>query len=195
MSEKQITRSFGAAAMLPLTFLLLFACAENETQTGAGDKSQIDLSLYPELSRRSLLIDKSDYEVFLMYENKVVKSFHCVLGPDPVNDKRYEGDGCTPEGTFRIRDKYPHSKWKYFLWVDYPNEDSWQKHNASKAEGMVPENTGIGGEIGVHGVPAGREDLIDNKTNWTLGCISVKNTAIEEIYRYLPLQAIVIIRK
>ena len=40
-----------------------------------------------------------------------LKTYSVVLGNDPYNDKLCQGDTCTPEGVYRIRAKYPHSKW------------------------------------------------------------------------------------
>ena len=55
-------------------------------------------------------ISKSEYTLYVKHKQEILKSYPVVLGPDPVNDKLMEGDGCTPEGRFRIRDKYPHAE-------------------------------------------------------------------------------------
>ena len=49
--------------------------------------------------------------------------------------------------------------------------------------GVIPKEKQIGGAIGIHGVERGKEYLIDNKTNWTLGCISLKTKDIIELYQ------------
>jgi len=48
--------------------------------------------------------------------------------------------------------------------------------------GLIPKKATIGGEIGIHGVPKGYDYLIDEKENWTLGCISLKTNDINELY-------------
>lgn len=110
-------------------------------------------------------------------------SYPCVFGFNEVDDKRQEGDGCTPEGNFGIRSKYAHKSWKYFIWIDYPTKDSWSKFKASKANGEIESSATIGGEIGIHGVPKGSDGMIADKTNWTLGCISLTNKDIEDLYK------------
>ena len=105
------------------------------------------------------------------------------------------GDRCTPEGLFYMVSKYPHESWSKFIWINYPNEDSWEKHNQAKHEGIIPENAKIGGEIGIHGVPKGMSRLIDLRLNWTLGCISMKNNDVNEIYPYLSETTEIVIRK
>ncbi|MFK7756785.1 MAG: murein L,D-transpeptidase family protein [Flavobacteriales bacterium] len=139
-----------------------------------------DLGLEP----RDLRIDieKSAYLLHLVHELDTLMSYPICLGPNPVDPKLIQGDGCTPEGTFNIRDLYPHSKWSKFIWIDYPNKTSWARFNQAIAEGKIPKDAKIGGEIGIHGTPKGREDLISNQVNWTLGCISVTEKAIDEIY-------------
>ncbi|MEZ4687423.1 MAG: L,D-transpeptidase [Bacteroidia bacterium] len=114
-----------------------------------------------------------------------VKSYPVVLGGNPVDDKLMQGDQCTPEGTFFVRAAYPHEKWDFFVWLDYPTADSWKKHHKAKAEGRIPQDAAIGGEIGIHGVPVGADYLIDQQSHWTLGCISLKSKDIRELYPYL----------
>ncbi len=146
-------------------------------------------------------ISKSDYVLKLFIGNKLVKIYPCVLGPNPVDDKKQEGDGCTPEGFYKIKAKYPHKNWSYFLWIDYPNEAAQKRFSENKLKGVIPKNAGIGGEVGIHGVPFktgdfGKETpkgtphndaLIDEKINWTAGCISLKTADINEIYKYVPV--------
>lgn len=114
-----------------------------------------------------------------------------VLGTVPTGDKRQEGDRKTPEGIFRIRDKYPHPDWSKFVWLDYPTAESWHKHRQAKQLGQIDANATIGGEIGIHGVPAGQDNWIDQGKNWTLGCVSLKNADLEALYPYLSVGTVV----
>ncbi|MBN1950740.1 MAG: L,D-transpeptidase [Bacteroidales bacterium] len=132
-----------------------------------------------------LKIDKSDYTLTIATDSLIIKEYPCVFGGNPIDDKRKEGDQCTPEGEFHMITKYPHKSWSKFIWIDYPTTDSWRKHKAAKANGNIPGSASIGGEIGIHGVPEGMDELIDRKYNWTLGCISLKNKDVNEIYPYM----------
>ena len=143
----------------------------------------------------SILIDKSDYKLTVLIDTVIVKEYPVVFGGNPVDDKLMQGDKCTPEGEFNMKSKYPHKKWSKFIWIDYPNADSWHKHNVAKQEGKIPDNANIGGEIGIHGVPAGMNELIDLRINWTLGCISMKNKDIDELYPYILQSTNITIRK
>ncbi len=135
----------------------------------------------------SILIQKSSYTLFLKYEGRVVKSYPCVFGPDPIQDKLRQGDNRTPEGNFTISEIREHFIWGYFLEFDYPTFESWDKHFIAKSYGVIPQDADIGGSVGIHGVVDGLEHLIDTKNNWTEGCVSIKNTDVNELARYLAV--------
>jgi murein L,D-transpeptidase YafK len=151
--------------------------------------------LIPLGTKIKVIIDKSDYTLQVFTADTLVKTYPVVFGGNPVDDKLREGDQCTPEGTFHIFSKYPHKSWTKFIWIDYPTADSKKKHNQAKADGKIPKNARIGGEIGIHGVPNGNDFAIDKKINWTLGCISLKNADVDEIYPYFNKKTEIIIQK
>ena len=142
----------------------------------------------------SVLIDKSDYVLSFINADTVVKEFPVVLGYNPVGDKLEQGDYKTPEGTFGVRSKYGHKSWKYFIWIDYPNEESWSKFNKRKADGTIGKNAKIGGEVGIHGTPEGMDNMIKEGTNWTFGCISLTRAHVSEIYPFFHKDIKIVIR-
>jgi len=146
-------------------------------------------------NRLSVVIDKSDYKLTIMCDTVMLKEYPVVFGRNPVDDKLMQGDTCTPEGTFFMKAKYTHLKWSKFIWIDYPNEDSWRKHNSAIQRGKIPENSRIGGEIGIHGVPEDMDFMIDLHYNWTAGCISMKNKDIDEVYECITRSTPIIIKK
>lgn len=143
----------------------------------------------------SIQIDKSDYILMVLNKTEILKSYRVVLGSNPKDDKRMEGDRCTPEGTFHIVSKYPHKSWRKFIWIDYPNDESKIKFKEAKLNGEIPKDAKIGGEIGIHGTPEGSDYLIDDKVNWTWGCISLKRKDVDEIYPYINEITEIIIEK
>ncbi|XOV66049.1 MAG: murein L,D-transpeptidase family protein [Fluviicola sp.] len=130
-----------------------------------------------------IFIDKSEYYLAVKHADSVLIKYPCVFGFNTVDDKAMEGDGCTPEGDFGVRSMYAHKSWKYFIWIDYPNAESWRRFKKRKANGDIPSDATIGGEVGIHGVPDGMDSMIDKRTNWTLGCISLKNDHITDLYK------------
>jgi hypothetical protein len=115
-------------------------------------------------SKVSILVEKSKYRLTVFYQLQPVKSYAIVLGSNPTGDKRSQGDKKTPEGIFRIRDRYPHPDWSRFIWLNYPTGQSWRKHFQAKLAGKLSWFLPIGDEIGIHGVPNGGDHLIDQRT-------------------------------
>ncbi len=134
-------------------------------------------------SKTALRIDKSDHRLTLYYDRQPLKAYPVVFGAEPTGDKLYDGDERTPEGEFAIRDRYLHPNWSRFLWLNYPTADSRAKHQQAKHAGRIPDTAVIGGDIAIHGVPEGRNDLIEQRINWTQGSIALKNPDIEELYQ------------
>ncbi|MCU0548103.1 MAG: L,D-transpeptidase [Leptolyngbya sp. Prado105] len=183
--------------ILPPLSLTPMTCPPDETlhvpPTRAENSQRLITQLLPsnfDTSKISILIEKSKHRLTLYYNQKPIKSYPVVFG-DPQGDKRREGDRKTPEGIFRIQDKYPHPSWSKFLWLDYPNAQSQCKHQQSKQQGEIPPFSGIGGEVGIHGVPTGQDSLVENRTHWTLGCPALKNKDVDEIYNVVKVGTIV----
>ncbi len=147
------------------------------------------------LSPMRIVIDKSDYELHVYDAEGWYATYPVVFGNNPLLDKKIEGDRCTPEGTFKIQSKKPHAKWSRFLLLDYPNTESLAKFNQLKKQGEIPANAKPGGGVGIHGTYPHEDFIIDRYKNWTLGCISLKNADVQEIYSYLPVGTTVTIRK
>lgn len=142
-----------------------------------------------------IVIEKHKYDMNVYdAEGNWLITYPVVFGSKDLGDKMMKGDRKTPEGTFHIASKRIHEKWNRFLALDYPNEESYQKFNERKAEGLIPSNAQIGGEIGIHGTWPHEEFAIDQYQNWTLGCVSTKNMYIQEIYKNIPIGTKVIIK-
>ncbi|PSB00513.1 L,D-transpeptidase family protein [Merismopedia glauca] len=135
--------------------------------------------------RISILVEKSKYRLTVFYDLQPVKSYPIVLGTNPIGDKLAEGDRKTPEGIYRIRSLYPHPNWSKFIWLDYPTSQSWREHFQAKLTGKLNWLSTIGGEIGIHGVPSQKDSLINERSNWTWGCISLKNRDVDDIYQFV----------
>ena len=142
-------------------------------------------------SQTAIVIDKSKYRLTIYYKRQPIKSYPVVLGSNPVGDKLKEGDRKTPEGIFTVRDLYPHPNWSKFIWLDYPNHDSWQKHLQAKKLGKIGRFDSIGSEIGIHGVPSNGDYMIDQGFNWTWGCISLKNRDVDELYSVIQTGTVI----
>jgi Uncharacterized protein conserved in bacteria len=142
-----------------------------------------------------IVIDKSDYELNVYDAKGWFATYPVVFGNGSLNDKKMEGDRNTPEGSFRIVSKKVHDKWDRFMALDYPTRDSYEKFRLRKLRGEIPENARIGGGVGIHGTWPHDDYIIDRYKNWTMGCISMKNNDVEDLYSYVPTGTSVVIRK
>lgn len=143
----------------------------------------------------SIVIDKSDYELSVFDDKGWYATYPVVFGNNSLADKKMQGDKNTPEGSFHIVAKRVHEKWCRFLSLDYPNPESYEKFKQRKQRGEIPANASIGGGIGIHGTWPNDDYMIDRYKNWTLGCISMKNEDVKEIYGFINPGILVTIRK
>jgi len=123
----------------------------------------------PEVTR--IAVFKASRKMYLLHDAKTLKSYRIALGGDPIGDKKVEGDGKTPEGTYMIDRRNPNSAYHLSLGISYPNTE-----DAAEAEALGQKP---GGDIFIHG-RAGTK--AQRAGDWTAGCISVTDREIEEIY-------------
>ncbi len=142
-----------------------------------------------------VVIDKSDYELNVYDAEGWLSTYPIVFGNDDQGDKMVQGDRKTPEGTFTIIHKKVHAKWNRYMGLDYPNAESISRFNYRKAKGLIPMNAKIGGDIGIHGTWPHEDYAIDQYQNWTLGCISLKNEHVQQLYRMLGVGTKVVIKR
>lgn len=145
-------------------------------------------------SNKQVHIYKSKRVLYVIQGKDTIHFCKIVLGTHPVGDKMQEGDRKTPEGKFHLKSKYPHSSWTYFMWFDYQNQESYKKFKDRKKNKIISESATIGGEVGLHGVPDGMDDLIDNRVDWTWGCVSMKTEDIKKVYQLVPVGSIIMIQ-
>jgi len=138
--------------------LALAACGNSKFRTYNG----------PEVT--SVQVHKGARKMYLMHNDRVLKSYKVALGFAPVGHKAVEGDGRTPEGTYRIDRRNPNSAFHLSIGISYPNQADL---DYAQSIGQPP-----GGDIFIHGAsrrPTTRQD-------WTAGCIAVKDKEMEMIY-------------
>lgn len=160
---------------------------------GPGD-GHLDLALIDK-DKIFLLIDKSNYRMYLYEDTRLLKTYKVVFGNNDLGDKRMQGDRETPEGTFHIVDKRDDHRWNKFMLLDYPTSSDEQRFQSLKARGRIPSSAKIGGGIGIHGVRPAVQSAIDLKINWTNGCIGMKNSDVDELYRIVQIGTPVVIRR
>ena len=149
-----------------------------------------------------LFVDKSDKLLKVYTGNNVLKAYRIELGDSGMGDKQVAGDHKTPEGSFYIAqksilspsDKYLGNRW---MRLSYPNIEDAQRGlnsglinkttydsivNAINNGQIPPQNTALGGGIGIHG-----GSVAEFGPNWTWGCVGLTNKDVQDFYDYVKV--------
>ena len=129
----------------------------------------------------SIVIVKSKRMMEVYNHQRLAKTYHVCLGPEPIGPKHVKNDGKTPEGMYHINGKNPNSHYHKCLGVSYPSAED-VRYAAS-----VGKPTG--GDIKIHGLPNGRGYLAKAfaRMDWTAGCIALKDDEIDELYAHVAV--------
>lgn len=175
--------------------LLGSACAPNMVQRAPPSP----LTTIPDPVRREpwLLVDTKADKLIIMQDDRPVETFHQIaVGSSGVGIKNRRGDNKTPLGQFRIGWINDHSRFKRFFGLDYPNLDyaeralrehridpaTYERIRTAWRNGHTPpQNTSLGGQIGIHGLGAGDPKVHNAGINWTSGCVALDNQQIEAL--------------
>lgn len=150
----------------------------------------------PPMENPHLVIRKKKRLLEIFDGEKFVRRYKIALGFSARGDKEIEGDGKTPEGEFYVFTKNDRSKFYLSLGLSYPNVEAakrglkekiifQEEHDAIvKAideKQMPPQKTALGGEIYLHGG--------GTKTDWTEGCVALRDEEMKEIFGAIPVGA------
>jgi murein L,D-transpeptidase YafK len=181
------------SALIIFSTLSIFAV--NQFLVMPWDKSDL-----PKMEKPSLVVKKKDRKLEVFDGEKLIKTYKIALGFAPAGDKEVEGDGKTPEGEFYIFTKNEKSKFYLSLGVSYPNiedavrglenklitqEEHDQIVEAINNKKIPLQNTKLGGQIYIHGD--------GNLTDWTAGCMALKNADMKELFEAIPVGTKVVI--
>jgi L,D-transpeptidase catalytic domain len=130
----------------------------------------------------SIIIDKFSRKFFIYLNGSRKYEFEAELGKNWVGDKRVKGDMATPEGMYKITQKFEGSKTKYYkaLLLDYPNEEDKEKFRSEIEHGSLPANAKIGGLIEIHG--NGGKGI-----DWTEGCIALTDKEMDVVFKIVKV--------
>ncbi len=159
-----------AAGLAPLLILLLVSlppAARAKPPGPAPDAERAD----------RIVVHKAERRLVLYRGEAELTAYKIALGRNPQGHKQREGDGRTPEGSYRIDWRNPQSRYHLSLHVSYPEA-------ADRAQ-AVERGENPGGMIMIHGLPNGLGNLGASALlrDWTEGCIAVTNEAIRDIWR------------
>jgi len=147
------------------------------------------LGSLPDPGQTRICVSKSERTATVLVGEIVIAAYPIALGGSPQGQKLREGDGRTPEGTYRICTRLDRSRYHLLLGLSYPGPEDARRAIAegtitqrtfdavAEAEansGVPPWDSVLGGAVGLHGGGTGMD--------WTLGRIAFENDACEEIW-------------
>ena len=172
MSSRRVAIASAIAAAMPVVALATDAALTPDPGLAVKDAIAVKVTV--------VRVDKSERRLYLMAEDRIIRSFRISLGGDPVGPKRREGDQKTPEGNYVIDWLNPTSVAYRSMHISYPNKSD---RDHARRKGVSP-----GGDIMIHGQHNGLGWLwwVAQRFDWTNGCIAVANHDMDEIIERVP---------
>jgi L,D-peptidoglycan transpeptidase YkuD (ErfK/YbiS/YcfS/YnhG family) len=121
------------------------------------------------------LVSKLERRLTVYKAGTAVGTYEIGLGRYGLSDKLYSGDEATPEGKYKIVQKFPASDFYKALLINYPNDEDRKAFAEARSKGLIPGQAGIGGAIEIHG--GGKDSL-------TKGCVGMENKDMDRVYDY-----------
>ncbi|AEF98823.1 ErfK/YbiS/YcfS/YnhG family protein [Methylomonas methanica MC09] len=156
-----------------------------------------------------LIIDTQTRNLEILKGNEIIEVLdHVVIGRKGAGTKEHRGDDITPLGNYRIGWINEKSAFRKFFGLTYPNLDHAEKalqkgridHNTYEAivkaefRGQIPpQNTDLGGQIGIHGLGSGSLS-VHEVFDWTHGCIALTNDQIDRLSQYVEKGTLVTVK-
>ena len=156
-----------------------------------------------------LLIDTKKLELEVkLADVTLVKYSNISIGRNGSGFKNKRGDDITPLGKYKISWINRKSRYHLFFGFNYPSVENARKALrkglvtpktftkillAHKHDQVPPQNTPMGGLIGIHGLGRG-DKKIHETMNWTHGCIALTNKQINNLDALIKKETIVIIK-
>jgi murein L,D-transpeptidase YafK len=156
-----------------------------------------------------VLIDDEEATLSVFRGNALLERFAPIsLGRAGAKTQRVRGDNVTPMGEFRINRFNYESQWRTFMGIDFPTpaharmalekgiysqSDYEDYFDYYRRNGHPPQNTALGGAIGIHGLGSADPD-IHGRYHWTQGCVAVTNAQIDRLAELVGVGTRVVIR-
>jgi len=157
-----------------------------------------------------VLVSRSAHTLSVKQGDVTLSTFKVAFGSGGKKAKLKEGDHTTPKGTYLINKIRDSENFHLFMLLNYPNMDdakralkegliSRTQYRAillAQIEGRLPpQNTALGGSIGIHGIGVETKDKLEihRLADWTKGCIAMRNDEVEALSRYITQGTKVII--
>jgi murein L,D-transpeptidase YafK len=156
-----------------------------------------------------LLVDTKARKIEVKKGEQTLETLNSIaIGRGGAGFKAHRGDNITPHGNYRIGWIGEKSTFRRFFGLTYPSvedaehaliqgiidEATYSRILAAHKNNQIPpQNTALGGQIGIHGL--GRADERVHKVfDWTHGCIALTNGQIDHLSQLIDTGTLVKIK-
>lgn len=156
-----------------------------------------------------LLVDTAQRTLTVMQGDRIRRSYPNIsIGRGGTTADKRRNDDRTPLGEFHIARIERDSPFHLFLGFDYPSLEQAERaleagaitgrqflsiRDALRRSKIPPQQTALGGFIGIHGIGAG-DPGIHEAFNWTSGCIALTNEQMDDLATRVRLGMRVVVR-
>jgi len=156
-----------------------------------------------------LLVDTKAHKIEVKKGEQTLEILEGIaIGRKGAGLKGHRGDDITPYGNYRIGWVGEKSNFRKFFGLTYPSKqdaeialkrgvisesDYYSIAAAEQYNQIPPQNTPLGGQIGIHGLGAGDES-VHHAFDWTHGCIALTNSQIDHLSQWLDTGTVVKIK-
>ncbi len=156
-----------------------------------------------------LLVDTKAHKIEVKKGEQTLETLQGIaIGRKGAGLKNHRGDDITPQGNYRIGWVGGQSNFHKFFGLTYPStqdaeialkrgiisqQDYYSITAAHQFNQVPPQDTPLGGRIGIHGLGAG-DERVHQVFDWTHGCIALTNAQIDHLSQWLDTGTVVKIR-
>jgi L,D-peptidoglycan transpeptidase YkuD (ErfK/YbiS/YcfS/YnhG family) len=156
-----------------------------------------------------ILVDTREMTLTVLQGDEVKRKYENIsIGRAGTAQDKLRNDDTTPLGRFHISRIARNSSFHRFFGIDYPSMEharralaagaiSGQEYlrirDAIRSHNTPPQDTSLGGYLGIHGVGAG-DPAIHAELNWTNGCVALSNKQIDSLARWIRIGMPVVIK-
>ena len=158
-----------------------------------------------------IVVDRSEQRLMIKKNGNVMRSFDAAFGSGGRKAKQKRGDRLTPNGVYKITDIRDSDRFHLFIEINYPSvRDAMRglkaeiinrkQYNAILDAHIYrkrpPQNTPLGGQLGIHGIGNETKDKIEihEIADWTQGCIALRNHEVDALLSYIEIGTTVTIQ-
>ncbi len=156
-----------------------------------------------------IFVDTQARTLSVLQGGKTLHTFTDIsIGRSGTSHAKISQDGTTPLGKFKVSHIIEDSPFVRFFGLNYPGishatealasglitaEEFARIRSAHRHGRVPPQNTALGGHIGIHGVGKG-DPVIHEEFNWTNGCVALRNEQLRLLGTWVGIGTRVVIQ-